>query len=99
MIGISQIRLRRENNEQLQSFAKEKKIVKKRIEELASATKFEIWEDGEKLCVMLLRPISLQTVDKIMHTLQENRISIRSFSWEVYKEGPIRRGKMEIIVS
>lgn len=98
MIGISQIRLTKCEASRL-LMADVKAIVTQELGKVASATKFRILDYDEQLSIMIGRPISLQTVNKLIHNLQVKRVKIKSFSWEEYKDGPIRRGKMDIYIS
>lgn len=98
MIGISQIRLTKREDSKLM-LKDVKDVIGQELKKVASATRFRILEYNEELSIGLSRPISLQTVNKLIHNLQLQRIKIKSFSWEEYKEGPIRRGKMYIIIS
>ena len=98
MIGISQIRLNKQENSKL-SLDKVQDTVKGKLEQVASATKYCIWREADKVKIMFKKPISLQTAHKIMHNLQEKKVKIKKFSWEEYTEGPVRRGAMDIMVS
>jgi len=98
MIGISQIRLVKHETSSI-LLADVKKVISQELKKVAPATKFRILEHDEQLSIGPSRPISLQTINKLIHNLQEKRIKIKKFSWEEYGEGPIRRGKMYIIIS
>lgn len=97
MIGITQIRLTKNETSEL-LLSNVEIIVTKELKSIASAIKFKILAHDEKLSIGLSRPISLQTVNKLINNLQENKITIKSFSWEEIEEGAVRRGRMNIII-
>lgn len=69
------------------------------LQKNASAIKYRIVEEEKGIKVILERPISFQTVNKILLAFDEKRMKLLKVTLNREEIGPFIRGHLEVIVS
>ena len=98
MLRIDKIYVKK-NPESTFTLTKLQDLMEKKLIEVASATKIRFTQDETKLIVNLGSSISLQTINKLLKMLMDERIKIKELSWKPMKVGIFEVGILEITVS
>jgi len=70
-----------------------------KLKEVASATNFKLEKNETQIEVILEKPISLQTANKIINAFRNERLIIHEVNWKRKQYGAVILGYLEIIVS
>lgn len=98
MLRVDKIYVKKEEGSRL-NFSRVQEIAEKKLQQAASSTKFRATQDGVKLEIIIGKPISLQTANKIFKIFSEERIKIKKVVWETEQIGVFETGKLEVTVS
>ncbi len=98
MLRIDKIYVKK-NPESIFTWIKLQNLLEKKLMEVASATKIRFTEDETKLTVNLGSSISLQTVNKLLNMLMDEKIKIKELHWKTMKVGIFDLGILELTVS
>lgn len=98
MLRTDQICVMKEKTS-LISFATIQLCVEEALHKNASAIKYRIAEEENCLNVILERPISFQTVNKILLAFDKKRMKLLKVTLNREEIGPFIRGHLEVIVS
>ena len=105
MLRIDKIFVKIDQNSKL-SLLKVRKILEEKLKEVASATNFKVEQRVEKISehyevkleLILEKPISLQSANKILNAFTKERIIIKQVTWQRKEYGAFRRGHLDILV-
>lgn len=98
MLRIDYIHVKTEGQDKV-SLSRIQEIIEGKLHEVASATKFRVIQNSERLEVILKAPISLQTANKIFNTFSREGIEVKELNWKEEGIGPFDRGTLELTVS
>lgn len=98
MIRVDEIRVKKEANSKV-TFEQIQQIIEKALREKASATRYSLSEDGEKVTLILAESKKFPLAYQIMKGFDDARIRVTKFTNEIKMVGGIfPRGFLEIIL-
>lgn len=98
MLRVDKIYVSKEQGSRL-NFSMLQEIAEKKLQQAASSTKFRATQDAVRLEIIIGKPISLQTANKIFKIFSEEGIKIKKIVWETEQIGVFEIGKLEVTVS
>ena len=98
MLRIDEIQVKKTENSKLNLEAVQK-ILEGCLRNVASATERAVIQNGQTITVVLQRPISLQTVNKILSFFSKKDIKIVQLNWNGKDTETASRGYLEVSIS
>lgn len=99
MIRVDEIRVKKEENSKV-TFERIQQIIEKTLKEKASATRYSLSEDEEKVTLILAESKKFPIAYQILKGFDDARIKVVKFTHETKMFGGIfPRGCLDIIIS
>lgn len=81
------------------SLCKVRNTLETKLKDVASATNYRVEQNEMQIEVILEKPISLQTANKIINAFRKERMIIYDVHWKRATIGAFIRGYLEIVVA
>ena len=98
MLRIDRILVKISKQERTSNMPKVISTLEGKLKEVASATNFKLEKTETQIEVILEKPISLQTANKIINAFRKERMIIYEVNWKRKQYGALILGYLEIIV-